>query len=155
MTMGRFNTERELKAVVATIAVDVQVDSESIERGGDDSVTADMNVGLSPVSDTNPVPVEPTPASSYEDSTTAVAVDTIVNFGFETHGVALSNDDATESILITFRLTSEGAAPATGTALRTLTLKPKEFKTYDNFRVSGLKHKQGGLVGVPLRISAW
>jgi len=225
--------------------VDVNVDIVSLERGGDDSVSADLNVGSAPVTPANPVSVKPgtgvdfpidsvslerggddsvssdlnakdtlgagaqttvsgiksdvstiTPAqratlfaaltaakifgedatgnlkifrvdslgnlsvtppaaNSHEESATAGAVDVAVNFGFETLVIQLVNDSATEDILFTFRKLSEGVAPATGTALRTLTMKPAEYKNMDTARFLGLKYKRAAALDAPLRISAW
>lgn len=104
---------------------------------------------------------KPPPAISFELSDTAGATDTAVDFTspfgsqMESKVVQLANDSTTEDILITFRLVGEAAAPATGTAFRTLTLMAGEFKSMDAFRVLGLKHKRAGAVDAALRISAW
>ena len=46
----------KLRVEAAVVVGGIEVDIESLERGGDDSVSADLNVASAPVTSANPVP---------------------------------------------------------------------------------------------------
>jgi hypothetical protein len=92
---------------------------------------------------------------SFEKAATAGAVDVQETFGFEATAIIISNDSATESILVTFRQTNESVAPSTVTANRFFRIGPGEVLVKDNAHFLGIAHKQFAAASAPIRISAW